>query len=292
MRAPGVAIRGMNNPPLPLLIAGANGRVGRLLAAAFRQARARVALAHRGADSLDTGLPHLTWVPLDGASPLVEFCARFGAPAALVMLAGVTPGPGAKLENNTALGLAAIAAARTAGIGRVLLASSSAVYGSGRAAPWHEEDTSLRTNDYGRAKRAMEVACAAPGVTMLRIGNVAGADALLTNPRRPLLLDRFADGTGPVRSYIGPQTLARVLTDLASGPALPPVLNIAAPVPLDMADLAAAAGLPVVRQPAPTSAIARLTLDTTRLETLIRFAHSDSDAAAMVAQWRACKEPG
>ncbi len=266
---------------LTLMIAGANGRVGRLLRPALG---ARVGWSQRGPG------PGLDWAPLAGPGPLVEWCAAQGRPRALLMLAGVTPGPEARLQDNLALGLAAVAAARAAGIGRVLLASSSAVYGTGRAAPWDEDDAALPASDYGRAKLDMEQACAGPGVTMLRIGNVAGADALLTNPRRPLLLDTFADGHGPLRSYIGPQTLARVLLALAAAPALPPVLNIAAPGPVDMADLAAAAGLPVQRQPAPPGAIARLLLATRRLESLLPFGDTDSGPGAMIAQWRACKE--
>ncbi|WP_370206211.1 NAD-dependent epimerase/dehydratase family protein [Pararhodobacter marinus] len=265
-----------------LLVTGANGRVARLL----RRASVPGALWSQRGPGAD-----LDWSPLDGPQALLDHCARHGAPGTLCMLAGVTPGPGARIEDNAPLGRAAVEAAQAAGIPRVLLASSSAVYGHGRARPWSEDDPTRPANPYGEAKLAMERACAAPGVTMLRIGNVAGADALLTNPRRPLRLDRFADGTGPVRSYIGPQTLARLLHRLAQAPALPPVLNIGAPRPVDMADLALAAGLPVERQPAPPEAIAALRLDTTRLEQLFPFADTDSAPAAMIAQWRACKEP-
>ncbi|WP_127104598.1 NAD-dependent epimerase/dehydratase family protein [Pararhodobacter zhoushanensis] len=271
----------MSEQSKTLLITGANGRVGRLLQAA---GLASVAWSGRGARH------DLAWSPLDGPDPLLDWCAANGRPRALVMLAGVTPRPDARLDDNVALGIATLRAARDAGIGRVLLASSSAVYGSGRAEPWDEDDACYPANDYGRAKLAMEQACTGPDVTHLRIGNVAGADALLTNPRRPLLLDQFADGSGSVRSYIGPQTLGRVLMALALAPSLPPVLNIGTPEPVDMADLAAAAGLPVARQPAPPQAIARLTLATGRLESLVRLQHTDSTAPAMIAEWRACKD--
>ncbi|MCB1361458.1 MAG: NAD-dependent epimerase/dehydratase family protein [Rhodobacter sp.] len=271
----------MSHPPPPLLIAGANGRVGRLL----RRAGLGAHWAQRGPGA------DLDWPVLDGPGPLLDWCARHGRPRALLLLAGVTPGADAVFDRNRALGLAALEAAHRAGIGRVLLASSSAVYGRSNAAPWPEDAACDPPSAYGQAKLAMEQACAAPGVTMLRIGNVAGADALLTNPRRPLLLDRFADGAGPVRSYIGPQSLARVLEALVRAPALPPVLNVGAPRPVDMADLAQAAGLPLERRPAPPDAIARLTLATGRLETLVRFADTDSAAPGLIAQWRACQEP-
>lgn len=251
-----------------MMITGANGRIGRLL----RPWMGAAIWVRRGpGEALD-------WDPLTGPEPLLTYCARHGAPDVLLQL-----GRG----DEVAIGRATVEAAQKAGIPRVLLASSSAVYGASRPEPWSEDDPAVPTSPYGEAKLAMERACAEPGVTMLRIGNVAGADALLTNPRRPLLLDRFPDGAGPLRNYIGPQTLARVLRALAEAPALPPVLNLATPRPVGMADLADAAGLPLERQPAPPTAIARLTLATARLESLFPFTDTDSDPARMVAEWHA-----
>lgn len=256
-----------------VMITGANGRVGRLLRPWLGE---DTLWCRRGpGEALD-------WDPLTGPEPLLDFCRLHGAPSCLIQLAR---------GDEVAIGRATVAAARAAGIARVLLASSSAVYGFSRTQPWDEEDATEPPSPYGQAKLAMERACAGPGVTMLRIGNVAGADALLTNPRRPLLLDRFPDGAGPVRNYIGPRTLAQVLRALAEAPALPPVLNIATPRPVDMADLARAADLPMERQPAPPSALPRLTLATARLETLFRFDDTDSDPATMVAQWRHSMRP-
>ena len=265
-----------------MLISGANGRVGRLLRSV---AGAGAVWSWRGA-----GGAALDWDPLSGPAPLLDHCARHGTPRVLLQLARGVPGDPAR--DDAALALATLAAARAAGIGRVLLASSSAVYGQARAEPWAEDEPPRPANPYGLAKQAMERACAGQaGVTCLRIGNVAGADALLTNPRRPLLLDQFPDGSGPVRSYIGPQTLARVLGALAAAPVLPAVLNIGAPRPVDMADLAAAAGLPVIRQPAPPGALSRLVLDTARLEALVPFAETDSHPATLAAEWHNCKDP-
>ena len=104
------------------------------------------------------------------------------------------------------------------------LASSAAVYGRPEGdAPLSETTEPRRVSGYGRAKRAMEQAVAeGQGVTCLRIGNVAGADQLLLNAatataQAPLILDRFADGTGPDRSYIGPETFLGVVGGLAPG---------------------------------------------------------------------------
>lgn len=286
-------------PPASLMLTGANGRVGRLLTGAFSAQTfgahgIGVVLAHRGREALHSDLPSLIWSPLDGAGPLERWAAKRGAPAALAVLAGVTPTSGADMDLNAELAEASIAAARAVGVGRVLLASSAAVYGRGRATPWREDEAVDPPSAYGRAKLAMEHTCgepdARPGVCALRIGNVAGADALLSNRERPLLLDRFAGETGPVRSYIGPVTLARVLLGLATtGADLPPVLNVAAPQPVAMADLARAAGLPFVWRKAPEAAIERLVLDVSALASHIRLADTESQAATLVAQWRACQ---
>lgn len=272
-----------------LLIIGAGGRVGRLLIPAFRALDARMLLTRRRDGALTPDVTELRWSPLEqpGALPGLLAGAR---PAAMLVLAGTTPSTGLDMALNVALGRACVQAARTAGIGRVLLASSSAVYGVSRAAPWHEDEPVAPPSAYGRAKLEMERACAGADVCALRIGNVAGADALLTNPAQPLLLDRFPDGGTPQRSYIGPQSLARVLLALARAPALPPVLNIGTPRPVTMAELARAADLPVTLREAPPTAMARLVLDCARLESLAPFTQNESTAPEMIAQWRACKD--
>ncbi|MCB1397027.1 MAG: NAD-dependent epimerase/dehydratase family protein [Rhodobacteraceae bacterium] len=271
------------------LIVGAGGRVGRLLVPALRLLGAGLVLTRRGAGPLMSEMTELQWSPLDDPEALPGLLGAV-RPAAMLVLAGTTPSTGQDMGLNVTLGQACLHAARTAGIGRVLLASSSAVYGVGREAPWHEDDAVDPPSAYGRAKLEMERTCAGSDVCALRIGNVAGADALLTNPARPLLLDRFPDGGTPERSYIGPQSLARVLRVLARSPALPPVLNIGAPRPVTMGALARAADLPVTLREAPPTATARLVLDCARLETLVPFAQNESTAPEMIAQWRACKE--
>jgi len=239
----------------------------------------------------------LQWSPLDGAAALVDHVRLNGPIDAMIMLAGVTPGSGKDLELNSALALACVAAAQQAQIGRVLLASSSAVYGAGDGTPLAESALTEPVNAYGKAKCAMEVAVApwrdrGLDLCCLRIGNVAGADALLRNvarlsPQDPVIIDRFADGHGPTRSYIGAGTLAAVLRTLAAQAApLPPVLNIGAPTPVSMEALAHAAGQPCRFRPAPPQAHQHITLDCTALAHLYPFTADDSDPHEMVAQWR------
>lgn len=271
------------------LFVGISGRVGRLIRPALPEG---VAFSQRR-----TGPGVLAWDLLEGPDPLLRHAERNGPPGALVVLAGVTPATGRDMAPNVTLAEAALRAARAAGTPRVLLASSSAVYGGARDTPWHEGETPRPANAYGAAKLAMEAA-AGPfrdqglQVTALRIGNLAGADALLLNAPGPLMIDRFADGGGPVRSYIGPQTLARVLMRLAEPSlALPAVLNLAAPRPVSMQALAEAAGIPWSWTPAPPQAAQRFTLACESLAALVSFHDTESAPGTMIAQWRHCQRP-
>ncbi|MEO5614326.1 MAG: NAD-dependent epimerase/dehydratase family protein, partial [Cypionkella sp.] len=201
------------------------------------------------------------------------------------------------LALSAQLAEACCVAAAQAGIGQVLLASSSAVYGVNGGLACHEDTPTHPVNDYGRSKLEAEAVAdrwRARGlaITALRIGNVAGADALLAGitPGQPTKIDCFIDGTGPVRSYIGPITLADVLARLL-GQKLPPVLNIGAPNPVAMADLAQAAGADWQYQPAPATAYQRIVLDCRLLAQHYSFTENQSDAAAMVAEWSATKGP-
>jgi len=213
------------------------------------------------------------------------------------VLAGVTRPPG--LGGNATLALAALAAAAAGGVGHVFLLSSAAVYGPVPAGTAAEDTPLCPVGAYGAAKAAMEAAAAAvprpgrAGLTFLRLANVVGADALGASLTAggPVVLDDFGPPgapAGPVRSWIGPATLARLLARLAAlaaaGRALPGVLNVAVPAPLSMEAVAAAAGRPVRFRPAPAGAVARVVLDTRRLQALAPVAAGEATAAAMVAE--------
>jgi nucleoside-diphosphate-sugar epimerase len=143
----------------------------------------------------------------------------------------------------------------------------------------------------------MELACAPwrdKGIDLcfLRIGNVAGADALLMNvasaaPDAPIAIDLFADGRGPLRSYIGPRSMAAVLWSLCrhEGP-LPPVLNLAAPVPVHMEELATAAGHPWSGRNASGQGHQTITLNCNQLTEIHSFDRGESTPAEMIRQWR------
>lgn len=276
------------------LVLGASGRLGGMLRV-FWGVRSAVLWQSRRA-----GMPGaLCFDPLDRAALLR---AARGAET-ILCLAGVTPAraaQGADLAGNSELALAALRAGAETGA-RVLLASSAAVYGRGNgAAPALDEDMPLAPQSaYGRAKAGMEgrardlAARRGVPLCLLRIGNVAGADAILGGWRPGFLLDRLADGTTPRRSYIGPATFAGVMAGLCGldaerrgRPDLPQVLNIAAPGAPEMGALLAAAGLPFARRPAPAGVIPRVELATGRLERLVPLAPDAGHPATLVREWR------
>ncbi|MFP4404534.1 NAD-dependent epimerase/dehydratase family protein [Rhodosalinus sp.] len=280
------------------MVTGGSGRIGRLLARAWAaapppldplwQSRQQEAVA-------------LHWAPLEGPEGLL-FALGDGPPAAMLVLSGVTPGGDTPLKLNAALARACLDAARTVGIPRVLYASSQAVYGMPGEAPFSETDAPHRASAYGRAKLDAEAVCAAARsegleVCALRIGNVFGADALMRNvarlaPGGALEIDRFADGRGPLRSYIGPATLARVLGALAADTdPLPPALNVAAPGAVAMADLATAARLPWRWTPAPPTAVQSVLLDCRALARRVHVLPEEATAPGIAAQLARLPKP-
>lgn len=282
-----------------MIFIGASGRVGRMVSTAWRIDRGpvdQVVVQTRGQNAA-TDVTSLLWDPMTGAAPLCDWVARHGTLRTMVVLAGVTPGNGQDLALNSNIAVACVTAAAAARIPRVLIASSSAVYGFGDGTPFAESAICQPANAYGEAKLAMEHAChslTASGIEIccLRIGNVAGADALLLNVAQtafgdPVAIDTFANGRGPVRSYIGPKSLARVLATLAmQDTVLPPVLNIAAPEPISMDELAQAAGYSWTARPAQQYAQQRITLDSTLLGELYNFTTEESCPSQMVLQWK------
>ncbi len=209
-----------------------------------------------------------------------------GAGDVVLCLAGVTPGSDRDMGDNVTLARAVLDASLTARAGRVFLFSTAAVYGT-LPGPLCEAGSVAPLSDYGRAKCAMEdMAAAYPHPsTVLRLGNVAGADAILGGWRAGFALDVLPEGGTPRRSYIGPGALARVLGDLTRAADLPATLNVAAPGAVAMGDLLDAAHLDWTPRPATGNTIANVTLDITRLARFTDFHPLDSTAAGIVADW-------
>lgn len=251
-----------------ILVVGGTGRLGGLLRRAWARhgAAGLVWQARRAMPEIDLVFDPLT-------EPAAFARAAEGCDAVL-MLAGVVSG--GDLSLNRALGIAAIEAAHLGGARRVFLASSAAVYGR-EADGARESDAAHPVSAYGQAKLEMEQAALERAAQLgqaahcLRIGNVAGADALLGQVGTgPVMLDTFASGKGPLRSYCGPGALARILLRLvrAAGD-LPPVLNVAQPGPVRMEDLLEADGRTWQPRPAGTDAIETAWLSTDLLQSVV-----------------------
>lgn len=252
------------------LVLGASGRLGRALARAWpADAPAPVWQTRDGAGET------LAWDILNAPPPPLP---PFGG---VIVLAGVTQGTVAELALNTRLAQAGADLGAAYGV-PVLLASTQAVYGAQQGL-LSEAAAPGPGTAYGRAKLAMERAVAAPHVTSMRIGNVAGCDALSAAVARgSVTLDRFADGQGPRRAMIGPVDLAQVLLALLAAPARPAVLNVARPGLVAMADVLDAAGIRFAWRPAPQGALPELALDVTLLQEI--YPLPVADAVAMARQ--------
>lgn len=269
-----------------LLVLGASGRIGGILRKfwSFEQVRwqTRGKVAEESAAASGHG-----WITFD---PLAEPKALARAASgcqAILCLAGVVTGRGGDLNDNITLAEAAVRAGAKSGA-RVLLTSSAAVYGAETGEL--VEDTDLTPlSDYGRAKAEMERRGAELGaqlgvqVCSLRIGNIAGVDAILGGWRPGFQLDQFPDGRTPRRSYIGVKTLARVLGVLMQAKDLPGALNITAPGVVEMGALLDAADLAWLPRPAGQGAIAEVCLSTRTLEQFSRL--ETGSAAALVDEW-------
>jgi len=272
--------------PISAVFIGSNSRVAQLVGTAWPQSTSGGGKLLKLARRAGPGVT-LTWDMAAPPPPLPEG----PRPGALICFAGATPRGGGDLGANRDLAHAALGAARAWGVHGFFL-SSAAVYGDPGAAPADEQSPPRRTGDYGAAKLEMEQALldsGHPGLTILRLGNVAGAgepfDAAAT-PRDSVPLERFGDGTGPVRSFVGPRTLAHVLARLSAlatqGVPLPRLLNVAAPRPTAMADILDALDRRWHWVDPRPDAIATVHLDTTRLAALCPLPRDCGSARSLV----------
>lgn len=268
-----------------VLVLGATGRIGRVLQLCWQannvrwQARRRVVRPVPG------------WIICDPLTDPGGLARAAQGCDTILNLAGAIPGRGGDLRDNAALAEAAIRAGAVAGA-RVVSLSSAAVYGAGPG-PLREDHLLGPMTPYGRAKADMERRSAALahdlGVALctLRIGNVAGLDAILGGWQPGFELDICPDGRSPRRSYIGAGDLAHVLAALCAAPVLPPMLNVAAPGMVEMGALLTAAGLAWTPRPASATIITKVRLDVTALGRLVPLPPEMADVGRMIAQWRA-----
>jgi UDP-glucose 4-epimerase len=273
-------------PSCRVLVFGAGGRLGRLLRLAWqRNPPHRLApLYHARSGPSDFHWDH-------------QSDSRLPAADVILALWGKTSGSADDLMANTTLAHASQKTARQSGARRVLHFSSAAVYGPAQDA---SETTPARpANAYGHSKLAMEQAIAGfpaefPDEDIhhccLRLANVVGADSLAPALRSdtPVTLDRFSDGRGPLRSYVGLGHLARILEALCKIPvhSLPTILNISSPNPVEMQALAEAADKKILWQEAPETALQKVTLDSSRLAHLLPEVDALTTASQMITDWQ------
>ena len=239
-------------------ILGASGRLGRMVQGLWPEAR----YFGRQASGAD----------IDGCDAILD-------------LRGVVIGKGDVFQ-NVVIAQNALDLGHMAGVRRVFLPSSAAVYG--RMGTGLHEEISAPESDYGHSKFEMEQMAAAHAqpATCLRFGNLAGVDAILGGWTPDFTLDQFEDGATPARSYIGPETLVQSLKRLISLDDLPEVLNLAAPGSVEMGALLNAAGLAWRPRPAPKTAIRRVELDTSLLQTFCPISDKAGTAARVAAEWK------
>ncbi|MEO8241670.1 MAG: NAD-dependent epimerase/dehydratase family protein [bacterium] len=264
-----------------LLVTGSGGRVGRGLRSVWsgNSAGSVPILWHdrRGGSGVD-----VVWDI--GQNPPIGWPEG----GIVLHLAGHTTGSPEKLAENISLTREVCELARARCAAAVWLMSTAAVYRPGPEL-LSEADVPDPVSEYGRAKLAAERVAAQvlsgsqTRLTVFRLGNLAGADGLLSAcmPGRIVVLDPIAGQVGgPERSYIGPQVLGNVLAGLVSK-TLPPVLNLAQPGVIAMADLLRARGQVWQFGPERAGAVARVVLATGRLESLVPV--PSATAAGMIA---------
>lgn len=251
-------------------VLGATGRLGTLLQRCWSNT-ARPQAVFYGRRATGRILSQNSFDLLNDPAP-----TRFHGLTTLLVLAGPTQ----VSEGETALhaDLAQIAArlAQQAEVPHIILMSSAAIYGR-RNGPLCETHDPTPISPYGVAKARLEETAQEiskeQSVTVLRLGNVAGADALLTPALdgRDMTLDQFADGSTPRRSYIGPKTMADAFLRIAEtppAPGQPRLLNLAQPQPVEMGALLDAAAVNWTPRPAAQNALAEVVLDLSKLKKL------------------------
>ena len=269
------------------LITGAGGRLGALLRAArdLSPQVGRSFLFQSRGPGMD-----ICWSPGDSTEDLPRVDA-------VIALWGATSGTEDELAENARLVPVTSQLARDLGASKVIHLSSAAIYGPGQ--DMNEDHPIGNCNPYGKSKIDMEHAVdahrEADGLVhiCLRLANVVGADSLAPALRQssPATIDNFGTDThpqGPLRSYISATDLLAIFDALINLPAAawPHVLNIACPTPIAMDALILAADKEVIWRSAPQSAVAQVTLDVTRLQTLLPSLSFLSTAPALINAWR------
>ena len=189
--------------PVPLLVTGSGGRIGRALRAIWgEKAGENLPILWQSRHPAVFG--DLGWDIGQNPPPVL--------PQGLIVLhlAGKTSGTPSDLGENADMTKAVCMAALGARARHIFVMSSAAIYAPGPQ-PLVESDVPGPISPYGVSKLAGErmavqvVQGSSTGLTILRLANLAGADALLGAAKSGchVTLDPVAgEAGGPVRSYI------------------------------------------------------------------------------------------
>lgn len=227
----------------------------------------------------------------------------FAEGATVINMIGVTQGDAAQLHSgNVTFVEHLLTRAADTGVSHLVLASSAAVYGS-QNAPLCEDTPLAPITDYGTSKARMEDAVHTfmgtnrnLAVTVLRIGNVAGSDALTplaqkaARDRTPMTLHQFENGAPAIRPYIGPRDLAHCIKALTKTPSGLRILNVAAPRAVELGLILSGyrdhllPDLTWTHAPAPSGIPARVILKTDRLGEFVDLETVTSIPAQMAKQ--------
>ena len=277
----------MAQSDLPIvLITGATGRVGSLLRKAWAATPPHEFQPLWSGRSADRPEGWVLWDMQGDCLPAIA------PPLAAILHLARSPGHNGDDKLDVHMTRQAVRLARQYDV-PLLIASSVAVYGSSSASLGEWTRPHPQTAN-GRSKLSVEREFAeTPRTCFLRIGNVVGADALIGAGGDRLVLDKGKGSErGPLRSWIGPRTLAAAVCDLLAlavrGWDLPRHLNVAQEPALSMADLAEGDG----RRWLCSGRLAEVScvrLDCGLLRSTLGRALAPADAAGLVAEWRSLK---
>lgn len=168
----------------------------------------------------------------------------------------------------------------------LFFASSAAFYGD-NASCLHETSPLGPRTEYARVKVAAEAYAGASQhpITCLRIGNVAGCDAILGAWYQGSTVDAQRLET-PRRSSIEPQSFAKTICRLLTLPA-PPSLNLAAPGCVEMGELLNAAHLAWQPRAPSRDVIWEGNLNTRLLQEFVPLEAQTGTAEGISADWQA-----
>ncbi|MDQ2065144.1 NAD-dependent epimerase/dehydratase family protein [Xinfangfangia sp. CPCC 101601] len=272
--------------PHPLIVTGAGGKLGRILQAGWALGR----------NLVDGSRASPLWIARKGRGDVFwdmgaqalpdSLCKILPKGAVVLHLAGVTQGDEAQLQANIdllgpLLELCARSQAR-----RLIFLSTAAVYSSGSLRA--ESAAVAPASAYGRSKAQAEALLrdrATLALTLLRLGNLAGADALLGRPApEKILLDQVGGhAEGPLRSWIGARAFVQAIQALCQME-LPSILNLAQEPPLRMGALLDAAGLDW-QAGSQMAAVPEATLDLSLLQSILPLPPASPGQIAAEAAW-------